>query len=208
MLKIVLIGLPGCGKGTQARMMSERYEAPAISAGDLFRNAGKYDYGEEARKYIKKGDLIPDWITVGMLKERLADTDCTTRFILDGFPRTLNQAQELNDVADINVVIELRIDDNTALERLLSKLRCKKCGAIYGGEINPKEKGKCDKCGGELIKKADDKEEAIKERLYVYHRYTEVLLDYYKPREIVFTVDGSKKPEEVFTAICEIIDGL
>lgn len=204
-MNIILLGAQGSGKGTQAKFLSEKYGIPHISTGDIFREAAekKTELGLKAKSHWEKGSLVPDEITIGIVKERLSRPDCGKGFVLDGFPRTLEQAKALDDITEIDYVLELKIPDAISIERLSKRRVCKKCQAPYGHEAKMPEQ--CKKCGGKLIQRSDDKPEAIKKRLAVYHDETEPLLEYYRPREIVHVIDGTKNVSEVFAEIVLVL---
>lgn len=202
-MNIILLGGPGSGKGTQAKMMIEEYKIPQISAGDILRENVKQEtkLGKKAKEFIDQGDLVPDELVINMINKRLEKEDCKNGFILDGFPRTINQAEALNKIQKIDKVIELKVSDDVIVKRLSSRRQCKKCGAIYGIDVPPKKKGVCDKCGGELYQREDDKEEAIRNRLKVYHDQTKPLADYYKEKGILIEIDGELPIEKIFEDI-------
>ncbi len=204
-MNIILLGAQGSGKGTQAKYMSEKYCIPHISTGDILREAAekKTELGLKAKGFMEKGALVPDKIIMGIIKERISMPDCGQGFILDGFPRTLEQAKALDDITEIDFVLELKIPDEISVERLSKRRVCEKCQAPYGFEAKLPEQ--CKKCGGKLIQRSDDKPEAIMKRLAVYHDETEPLLEYYKPREIVHAIDGTKSVSEVFAEIVVVL---
>jgi len=206
-MKLVLFGPPGAGKGTQAKMMVGHYKIPQISTGDLFReNLGKKTpLGIKAKSYMDKGELVPDEVTTAMLKERIAQPDCGKGFILDGFPRTISQAEALDGLTKIDKVINVTTRDETIIKRLSSRWMCRKCGAIFGIDIPPKKKGVCDRCAGELYQRDDDKVEAVKNRLKVYYENTHPLIEYYEKRGLMFTVDGEQPVEKVFERVKEAL---
>lgn len=202
-MKIILLGPPGSGKGTQAKMMINYYGIPQISAGDILRAnvAEKTELGKKAKGFMDKGALVPDNLVIDMIKERLQKNDCKNGFILDGFPRTINQAEKLGKFQEIDKVIELKARDEIIVKRLSSRRQCKNCGAIYGTDIKPKKNGICDKCNGELYQRDDDKEEAIRNRLKVYHSQTKPLTDYYGDKGILVDVDGEQPIKKIFDDI-------
>lgn len=204
-MNIILLGAQGSGKGTQAKYISEKYSIPHISTGDMLREAveKKTELGLKAKSHMDTGSLVPDKIIIGIIKERISRLDCAQGFILDGFPRTLEQAKALDDITEIDFVLELKIPDEISIERLSKRRVCEKCQAPYGYEAMLPEK--CKKCGGKLIQRSDDKPDAIKKRLDVYHDETEPLLEYYKPREIVHVIDGTKSVSEVFAEIVLVL---
>lgn len=202
-MKLVMIGPQGSGKGTQAKLLKKKLNIPHISTGDMFREniEKKTELGMKAKAIIDAGKLVPDEITTAMIKERLERDDCKKGFILDGYPRNLSQAGALDTFADIDFVLEIHVDDELSVKRLSMRRQCSKCGAIYGITIPPKEEGRCDKCGGELYQRDDDRPETIKKRLEVYHRETEPILDFYKEKAKVLKIDGSKPVQEIIDEI-------
>ena len=202
-MKIVLIGPQGSGKGTQAKLLKEKFGIPHISTGDIFREAiaEKTELGLKAKEIIDKGNLVPDEITNKIVKERLQKEDCKKGFILDGYPRNINQAKALDSFAKIDYAVEIFVPDEISIKRLSSRRQCPKCGAIYGLDIPPKKDNICDKCGAELYQRDDDRPEAIKKRLEVYHKETEPVLDYYREKGILVRVDGTKPIKDVFEDI-------
>ncbi len=207
-MKIVMFGPPGAGKGTQSKLLVEQYKIPQISTGDLFReNLGKQTpLGLKAKGYMDKGELVPDEVTIAMLKERIAQLDCKNGFILDGFPRTLLQAEALDALVRIDKVINVTSKDATIVKRLSSRWLCRKCGAIFGIDVRPKKKGVCDRCSGELYQRDDDKPEAVKNRLKGYYESTHPLIRYYKKKKLLFTVDGELPIDVVFGKIKDSIE--
>ena len=199
-MKLVLMGPPGAGKGTQGEILSKRLGIDTISTGVMLRNAIKEqtEVGKLAEGYINEGKLVPDDVIVAIVKERLAKPDCEKGFILDGFPRTTAQAEALTaSGVKIDKVLSLEVDDDVIVERLSSRRECSKCGAPYSVLFNkPAVEGKCDKCGGELIRRADDNPETIKNRLNVYHEQTEPIKDYYAKAGLLVTASGADKVED------------
>lgn len=187
-MKIILLGSPGVGKGTYASFVKDKYKLPHISTGDLFREAVKNQttLGKKAKEYMDKGELVPDDLTVQILKERISKPDCKNGFMLDGFPRTIPQAEALEKITKIDLAINFFSSEKIILQRLGGRRICKKCGAIYH-MINkkPKKEGVCDLCGGELYQRADEMPDVIKERLKTYHEKTKPLEDYYKKKGIL-----------------------
>ncbi|GAB6168989.1 adenylate kinase [Clostridium carnis] len=212
-MKIVLLGPPGAGKGTQAKSISNRYSIPHISTGDIFRKniSENTPLGIEAKKHIDKGQLVPDEVTINMVKDRLQEEDCKGGYLLDGFPRTVAQAEALQDFLNLNdenidtaLLIEVPMD--FILERMTGRRVCPSCGASYHIKFNPtKIAGKCDVCGSDVIQRKDDTEETVSERLDVYERQTQPLIDFYKERNLLSIVDGTKAINEVFEGICDIL---
>ncbi|MDC7225545.1 MAG: adenylate kinase [Spirochaetales bacterium] len=193
-MKLIFLGPPGAGKGTIASKICENLGIPHISTGDLFRKAIKNqtELGKKVQQIIESGDLVPDALTVALVKERLNNPDVEKGYILDGFPRTIGQADSLSEFSSIDAVINFTITDDQVIKRLAGRRLCKNCGAGYHVDtVKPKEEGICDKCGGELIIRPDDAPEAIKNRLAVYYESTEPLIDYYRQKGILNDVDGS-----------------
>jgi len=198
-MNIVLIGPQGSGKGTQAKLLKDKFKIPHISTGVMFREniAKKTELGLKAKAIIDSGKLVPDEITTAMVKDRISKDDCRKGFILDGYPRNLSQAKALDTFAKIDYVVDVEITDALAIKRLSSRRQCRVCGAIYGIDIPSKKPGICDKDGGELYQRDDDKPEAIKKRLDVYHRETEPLIDYYKEKGVLVRIDGSQPVKKI-----------
>lgn len=202
---IILLGPPASGKGTQASRLAKEYKLPHISTGDLFReNIQKNtELGKTAKSYMDKGQLVPDDLVLDMLFDRVSRPDCQNGYVLDGFPRTIPQAEafdkRLSKSADV-IVLNLEVADETLIKRTSGRVSCKQCGHIHNIYFSPpKAEGKCDKCGGELVQRADDKPEVVKERLKVYHAQTKPLIEYYKKQGKLVSIDGEKTPDQVFT---------
>jgi len=212
-MNLILLGAPGAGKGTQAKLISEKYGIPQIATGDMLREAVAKgtELGKKAKEYMDKGELVPDEIVIGIVRDRLQQSDCEKGFILDGFPRTLAQAKALDDMLkelgkEIDAVINIYVPENEIITRIVNRRTCKNCGAVYHLIYNPpKEDNKCDKCGGELYQRDDDKEETVRERLKVYQKMTEPLIAYYREKGKLYDVDGTKDIEGVFKEIDEIL---
>jgi len=201
-MNIIFLGPPGAGKGTQAQRICTALNIPQISTGDILRRAMKEgtETGLKAKSYIDAGQLVPDEVIIDIVKERLAMDDCKNGYILDGFPRTVPQAEALDTFAHIDTVIELAVDDQVLVDRLSGRRVCVKCGATYhlsllGGKIH------CDVCGEELIQRNDDKAETVLNRLKVYHAQTAPLIDYYSKKNLLKTVDGAQGMDNTFKAI-------
>jgi adenylate kinase len=214
-MRIVLLGPPGAGKGTQAAKIVSEFNIPHISTGDIFRKNLKEGtpLGLKAKKYMDKGLLVPDDLVVELVKDRLTQEDCKDGFMLDGFPRTELQAKALDDElksleTSLDVVINIEVDHNLLIERITGRRICKDCGATYHVKFNPpKVQGICDACGGELYQREDDKEETVKKRLEVYTEQTEPLIQYYKKKELLQTIDGQQDINIVFKDIKEVLKG-
>lgn len=213
-MKIVLLGAPGSGKGTQGKRLVERYAIPQISTGDLLRSAVAADspLGREAKTYMNAGQLVPDEVVLGMLRERLAQSDVANGFILDGYPRNRAQAEALDGVLaeigqPLDVALLIDVDLDTLKKRLLGRLTCAGCGAVFNTYTNPpKTEGVCDYCGGELQHRADDNEETISARLDVYEAQTKPLIDYYAARDELIRVPGLGEIDQIFGNIVTDID--
>lgn len=212
-MKIVMLGAPGAGKGTQAKMIAEEYGIPHVSTGDIFRaNVSKgTQLGVEAKKYMDQGLLVPDELTVKILLDRVAKEDCAGGYVLDGFPRTIPQAQVLDEALDklgekLDYAIDVDVPDENIVRRMSGRRACLKCGATYHVEhIPPKKEGVCDDCGSELVLRDDDKAETVSNRLKIYHDQTQPLIDYYAQKGILKTVDGTMDMKDVFGAIKNIL---
>jgi adenylate kinase len=203
------MGPPGAGKGTQAEKLVDLYQIPHISTGDMFRKAQKdgTELGLKAKSYMDQGQLVPDEVTVGIVKERLAEADCKKGFLLDGFPRTVQQADALDTIlAELDMaldcVVNIEVDKAFLVDRLTGRRVCRTCGATYHiANKAPKVEGVCDKCGGELYQRGDDTIETVSNRLDVYAAQTAPLIDYYKSKGIMSSIDGSKSMEDVLADI-------
>lgn len=212
-MKIIMLGAPGSGKGTQAKMIADKYGVPHISTGDIFRANIKNgtELGMEAKKYMDQGLLVPDELTVRILLDRVAQDDCKNGYVLDGFPRTIPQAEvldsELTKLGDhIDYAINVDVPDENIVKRMSGRRACLTCGATYHIEhVPPKKEGICDVCGSELVLRDDDKPETVKNRLNVYHEQTQPLIDFYTEKGVLKTVDGTVPMEEVFAAITAIL---
>lgn len=199
-MKLVLTGPQGCGKGTQAKIIEEKFNLAHISTGDIFRENIKNNtsLGQTAKSYIDKGELVPDDLTVEMVEKRLEMDDCRNGYILDGFPRNVNQAKKLSQYQNLDHVILIDIGEQESIKRISNRRSCPKCGKIYNVlTMPPKSEGICDIDGETLIQRDDDKSDAIKKRLELYHSQTKPILEYYKERGKVIEVDGSLSPEKV-----------
>ncbi len=213
MLGIILLGPPGAGKGTQAKKISEEFSIPQISTGDMLREAVKNgtQMGKLAKTHMDKGGLVPDEVVIGIVKERLQAPDCRNGFILDGFPRTIPQAEALDRVTrelrkEIQTVLSLEVDEKGLMERLCGRRTCTGCGAMYHVQFNrPKADGKCDKCGTALIQRDDDKEETILARLANYKKMTEPLLKHYKGSGKIRSVMATGDIDAIYANIVKIL---
>ena len=206
-MNIVLLGPPGIGKGTVAVKLSKKLSIPHIATGDMLREnvAEKTRLGLKAKSFMDKGLLVPDNIVIEMIKERMKKADCKNGFILDGFPRTINQAEEIKDTK-IDKVVNMQASDGVIVERLSRRRVCRKCDFIYHLDfIKPNREGFCDKCSGQLYQREDDKPKAIKERLKVYKEKTEPLINYYQEKGIIADVDGSGTPDDEFKAVLKAV---
>lgn len=212
-MKIIMLGAPGAGKGTQAKMIAEKYGIPHVSTGDIFRANIKNgtELGMEAKKYMDQGLLVPDELTVKILLDRVAQPDCAKGYVLDGFPRTIPQAEvldkalsELGDAIDYAVNVD--VPDENIVKRMSGRRACVTCGATYHVEhVPPKKEGVCDKCGSELVLRDDDKPETVLNRLKVYHEQTQPLIEFYTAKGVLKTVDGTVDMQDVFGAIVGIL---
>lgn len=214
-MNIILMGPPGAGKGTQAKKIVQDFKIPHISTGDIFREAMKEgtSLGLLAKKYINDGHLVPDDVTIGIVKERLAKKDCEHGYLLDGFPRTIPQAEALEKLAkdidrEVTLVINISCDREELIRRICGRRVCKVCGAPYHVDTaKPKVEGICDLCGGPLIQRADDNKEALMVRLDHYEKQTKPLLEFYKARGLVVDLDGSKDSAILFSEVKKLLKG-
>ena len=212
-MKIIMLGAPGAGKGTQAKKIAAEYSIPHVSTGDIFRANIKEgtELGVKAKSYIDSGNLVPDEVTIAMLLDRIHQDDCKKGFVLDGFPRTIAQAVSLGEALDklgekIDYAVEVDVPDSAILNRMSGRRVCLSCGATYHIEFTPPTKENvCDSCEHELVIRDDDKPETVKKRLEVYHELTSPLVDYYDKHGILKKVDGTKLPEEVFSDIIAML---
>lgn len=212
-MKLLIMGRPGAGKGTQAANIKEYYKIPHISTGDMFRAAIKNqtELGLLAKSYMDKGGLVPDEVTIGLVRERLAEADCKNGFLLDGFPRTVAQAEALDEILKSNgikldAVLDVNVPAEKLIRRMVGRRVCKTCGATFHVEFNaPKKDGICDNCGSPLVQRADDTEATAKNRLEVYDNQTAPLLDFYSKKGILKTVNGDQPLDKVFEDIKETL---
>lgn len=208
-MRLILLGPPGAGKGTQAASIVKKYNVPHISTGDIFRKNIKEgtELGKEAKGYMDKGLLVPDQLVVAIVEDRLKEDDCKDGFLLDGFPRTVNQAEALDKVLEnmnnsLNNVINIKVDKDVLVGRIVGRRICKDCGATYHIEFNPSSKENiCDICGGELYQRNDDKAETVVKRIEVYFEETSPLINYYKEKNILIDIDGEQDIDKVFKDI-------
>ena len=215
-MNLVLMGLPGAGKGTQAERIVENYDIPHISTGDMFRAAmkEKTELGLQAKSFIDKGKLVPDEVTIGIVRERLGKNDCQKGFLLDGFPRTVAQAEALEIILtalnkQIDYVINIEVNKDILMERLTGRRICKQCGATYHKLFNPPSvEGECNKCGGELYQRADDNEETVANRLEVNLKQTEPLLNFYNEKGYLRNINGEQDINQVFVDVNQLLGGL
>jgi adenylate kinase len=213
-MNLILLGPPGAGKGTQAERISGLYDIPHISTGDIFRDnlSRGTELGLEAKKYMDRGELVPDEVVIGIVKDRLAAPDCGKGFILDGFPRTVAQADALKKMLGdlgrpLDHVLNIAVPDGVVVERLTARRTCSSCGTNYNLLFNPpQEEGRCDKCGGELYQRDDDSEKTVRKRLEEYHRKTKPLIDYYREEGLLRDIEGSAGMEEVLESIKGVIE--
>ena len=212
-MKIIMLGAPGAGKGTQAKQIADKFSIPHISTGDIFRANIKEgtELGKKAKGYMDAGELVPDELVCDLVVDRIQKEDCANGFILDGFPRTIPQAEALTEALNaigqkIDYAIDIEVDDAQIVERMGGRRACLGCGATYHIiNIPPKKEGICDRCGSEIILRDDDKPETVQNRLNVYHEQTQPLIDYYKNEGILSSVDGTQPMDKVFADIIGIV---
>ena len=215
-MNIILMGLPGAGKGTQASEIVKKFPIPHISTGDMFRKAIKdeTDLGKEAKSYMDRGELVPDEVTVGIVKERISEDDAKKGFLLDGFPRTIDQAEALNDIMselgrNIDAVINIEVPEEELMNRLTGRRICEKCGTTYHLVFNPpKVDGICDIDGGKLYQRKDDNPETVSNRLSVNVKQSKPILEYYDEKGVLKNIDGAKDIDEVTNDVIDILDHL
>ncbi len=212
-MKIIMLGAPGAGKGTQAKRIAEKYSIPHISTGDIFRANIKNntELGQKAKTYMDQGLLVPDELVVDLVVDRLSQEDAKNGYVLDGFPRTIPQAEALDTALSkksesVDYAVDVEVPDGDIIDRMSGRRSCSQCGASYHVTFNPpKEEGVCDACGAALILREDDKPETVAKRLSVYHEQTQPLIDYYTGKGIIKEVDGTMGMDEVFDAITKIL---
>lgn len=212
-MKIIMLGAPGAGKGSQASRIAKEYQLPHISTGDIFRANLKEEteLGKRAKSFMDKGELVPDDITIAMLLDRIHKEDCKNGYILDGFPRTIPQAEALKEALakkdeKIDLALDVEASDELIIKRMAGRRTCPACGAIYHiVTLPPKTEGICDRCGTDLIQRKDDNEETVKNRLKIYHEVTEPLISYYKKEGILEEIDGAEELDKVFEKVKRII---
>ena len=212
-MKIIMLGAPGAGKGTQAKQIAAKYEIPHISTGDIFRANIKNgtELGKKAKTYMDQGALVPDELTCDLVVDRIQNEDCANGFVLDGFPRTIPQAKALDEALtklgqSMDYAIDVDVPDENIVNRMSGRRACLKCGATYHVVFAaPKTEGVCDTCGEALVLREDDKPETVSKRLNVYHEQTQPLIDYYTSHNVLKTVDGTKQLDEVFQEIVNIL---
>lgn len=212
-MKIIMLGAPGAGKGTQAKMIAEKCGIPHISTGDIFRANIKNgtELGAKAKEYMDKGLLVPDELVCDLVVDRIQQADCEKGYILDGFPRTIPQAEALENALNaieqkLDYAIDIDVPDENIINRMSGRRACVGCGATYHVQFNPtKVEGKCDVCGESLILRDDDKPETVKKRLDVYHTHTQPLIDFYTERKVLVEVDGTQSMDKVFDDIMKIL---
>ncbi len=213
-MKIIMLGAPGAGKGTQAKKIAKKYNIPHISTGDIFRANIKEgtELGKKAQSYMDQGLLVPDELTVDLLIDRISQPDCANGYILDGFPRTIAQAEALDEALKkrgekIDFAIEVDVPDEHIIRRMSGRRSCPECGATYHIEFNPSKKGEfCEVCGAKLELRDDDRAETVGKRLDVYHDQTQPLVDYYREKGVLESVDGTKDMDEVFDDIAALME--
>lgn len=213
-MRIIMLGAPGAGKGTQAKMISEKYGIPHISTGDIFRSNIKNgtELGKKAKTYMDQGQLVPDELTCDLVVDRIAQDDAKNGYVLDGFPRTIPQAEALKSALEkrgekIDFAVDVDVPDENIITRMSGRRACVSCGATYHVVYNPpKKEGICDVCGKELVLRDDDKPETVKKRLEVYHTQTQPLIDYYQKEGVLVKVDGTQEIDTIFSQIQKLLE--
>jgi len=214
-MNLIFLGPPGSGKGTQSKIVGAKFNLPQISTGEIFRAAMKEgtEMGEKAKAYIERGDLVPDQVVVGIVADRLREDDCKAGFMLDGFPRTIPQADALGKVlADdgrkLDHVVQIDVPDSDLMERLTARRVCKACGEEFNTMYKrPKVAGVCDKCGGEIYQRSDDNEESIGKRLTEYHKQTKPLINYYAKQDLIRPIEGVGSIDDISSRVAEVLKG-
>lgn len=209
-MRVVLLGPPGAGKGTQAKRLAAEWGIPHISTGDMFRQAVRQQtaMGLKAKEFMDKGLLVPDDVTIGIVEDRLQEPDCQNGFLLDGFPRTIIQAEALNRLTELDYAINIEVSEAEVVRRLTGRRMCPECGATYHVEFNPSQNGdRCEKCGAELIQRDDDTRATVLERLTVYRKQTEPLIEFYRKMGILRNINGEQAPDVVFLEIVSSVQG-
>jgi adenylate kinase len=212
-MRLILLGPPGSGKGTQANLLQDKFNIPKISTGDILRAAVEDDteLGKQAKKFMDKGELVPDEVVISLIKERIVEPDCEAGYILDGFPRTIVQAEKLGETLavmgqDIDSAIDLEVDPEELLVRLTGRRTCKNCGTMFHQtSLPPKVDGVCDECGGELYQRPDDNKETIVKRLKIYEKETAPLKEFYKKRGKLKTIQGYGGMDKIFSELCKMV---
>ena len=208
-MKLILLGAPGAGKGTQAQKLVEKYSIPQVSTGDLLRAAvaDGTELGKQANEYMTAGKLVPDDVVIGLIEERLKKDDTANGFILDGFPRTVPQADKLGEITGMDAVVNIDVDTSILVDRLTGRRTCKECNNMFHMVFNPpKAEGVCDTCGGELYQRADDNEETVKSRLETYNENTAPLIDYYREKGWLKDVNGQGAIDDIFQNILGVLE--
>lgn len=207
-MQLVLLGFPGAGKGTQGKLLADHFQIPRIATGDMFRAAleAGSPVGQKARVYLERGELVPDDLTIEIVRARLSQPDCADGFVLDGFPRTLAQARALDEILAalgraLDAAVLLAVPEEEAIKRISSRLVCVGCGAVYPAADPRVAGGRCPECQGQLVQRRDDNDETVRRRLEVYRRNTQPVIDYYREKDVLLSVDGNQPAEAVFAEI-------
>lgn len=207
-MNLVFLGPPGAGKGSQAQLICDKYTIPHISTGNMLREAiaQKTAMGLEAQKHMDAGNLVPDTVVIGIVKDRLTEDDCKKGYLLDGFPRTIAQAKELDAFASLDLALLVDVEDDVLVKRLSSRRTCEVCSATF--DVSRVPDGKCLMCGGKMIQRSDDSQETVINRLKVYHEKTSPLVDFYDDKGLLCKVDGDAEIDKIFIVVCEVLDGV